>query len=69
MRKAQHKLNTMRKCQMLVNRNQDKDEEGVQLFYILEGSIGYQASAEQEEKLDIMRGKLKNEKITEMEKL
>eukprot|EP00972_Heterocapsa_arctica_P075030 11073083-Heterocapsa_arctica.AAC.1 len=60
MRKAQHKLNRMRKYQMLVNRNQDKGEKGIH-FYKLEGSIGHQAIAEQEEKLDIMRSKLNNE--------
>eukprot|EP00972_Heterocapsa_arctica_P044524 6572078-Heterocapsa_arctica.AAC.1 len=58
----QLKLNRMRQYQMLVNRNQDKGEEGVQLFYTLEGSIAYQAIAEHEDKLDIMRGKLNNER-------
>eukprot|EP00972_Heterocapsa_arctica_P109894 16180634-Heterocapsa_arctica.AAC.1 len=62
MRRTQLKLNRMRKYQMLINRNQDKGEEGVQLFYNLEGSIGCQAIAGHEDKLDIMRGKLKHER-------
>eukprot|EP00972_Heterocapsa_arctica_P042424 6252421-Heterocapsa_arctica.AAC.1 len=52
----------MRKYQMLVNRKHDKGEEGMQLLYKLEGSIGRQDIADMEGKLDSMTTKLNNER-------
>eukprot|EP00972_Heterocapsa_arctica_P050322 7399727-Heterocapsa_arctica.AAC.1 len=62
MRKTQLKLIRMRKYKMLVNRTTESSDKAVQLLYKLEGTTGYQAIATLEEKLDIMRGTLSNER-------
>eukprot|EP00972_Heterocapsa_arctica_P038654 5696139-Heterocapsa_arctica.AAC.1 len=60
MRKTQLALNRTRTNQMLVNRKQEAGEEGVQLFYKLQGRIGRQDIADMEEKPDSMRTTLNN---------
>eukprot|EP00972_Heterocapsa_arctica_P014125 2081554-Heterocapsa_arctica.AAC.1 len=55
MRKAQLKLNRMRKYQMLVNNKQENQEEGNTLRYKLEGKIALEHMKEIEAKLDEMR--------------
>eukprot|EP00972_Heterocapsa_arctica_P053715 7912825-Heterocapsa_arctica.AAC.1 len=62
MRKAQLKLNRMRKYQMLVNKKQEQQEEGQTRFYKLEGNIALEHLHDIEIKLDEMRTKLKNDR-------
>eukprot|EP00972_Heterocapsa_arctica_P005299 784773-Heterocapsa_arctica.AAC.1 len=52
----------MRKYQMLVNKKQEKQEEGHTLHYKLEGKIDRKDLEEMEIKLDGMKAKLKNDR-------
>eukprot|EP00972_Heterocapsa_arctica_P067026 9891325-Heterocapsa_arctica.AAC.1 len=62
MRKAQLKLNRMRKYQMLVNEKQELQEEGQTLYYKLEGNIALEHLHEIVVKLDEMRTTLNNDR-------
>eukprot|EP00972_Heterocapsa_arctica_P085707 12629398-Heterocapsa_arctica.AAC.1 len=62
MRKTQLTLNRMSKYQMLVNKKQEKQEEGQTLHYKLEGKVDRKDLQETENKLDEMRAKLKNDR-------
>eukprot|EP00972_Heterocapsa_arctica_P002287 331250-Heterocapsa_arctica.AAC.1 len=62
MRKAQLKLNRMRKYQRLVNNKQEHQDEGQTLHYKLEGSIALEHLHDIEIKLDEMRTKLNNDR-------
>eukprot|EP00972_Heterocapsa_arctica_P109232 16083637-Heterocapsa_arctica.AAC.2 len=61
MRKTQITMNRMRKYQMLVNKRQQKSEEGTSLHNRLEGKVALSYFKEIEEQMDNMRTKLKNE--------
>ena len=62
MRKTQHNMNRMRTYQMLVNKKQQYGEEGQVLHYKLEGKVALHYLKEIEEKIDILRNKLKYER-------
>eukprot|EP00972_Heterocapsa_arctica_P025743 3788775-Heterocapsa_arctica.AAC.1 len=62
MRKAQLKLNIMRKCQMLVNKKHELQDEGQTLYYKLEGNIALEHLHDIEVKLEEMRTTLKNDR-------
>eukprot|EP00972_Heterocapsa_arctica_P015418 2271991-Heterocapsa_arctica.AAC.1 len=62
MRKAQLKLNRMRKYQMLVNKKQEQQEEGQTLYYKLEGHVTLEHLHDLDIKLDEMRTKLNNDR-------
>eukprot|EP00972_Heterocapsa_arctica_P071538 10569466-Heterocapsa_arctica.AAC.1 len=62
MRKAQLKLNIMRKYQMLVNKRQEQQEEGKTMHYKLEGKVALEHLKDIEAKLEDMRTKLNNER-------
>eukprot|EP00972_Heterocapsa_arctica_P068297 10091809-Heterocapsa_arctica.AAC.1 len=62
MRKAQLKLNRMKKYQMLVNKKQEQQQQGKMLHNKLEGKIALEHLKEFEVKLDEMRTKLKHER-------
>ncbi len=62
MRDIQHKLNRLRKYQMLKQKHKEHEREGTTLYHKLEGEVAYEHLQAIEEKLDSMRNKLKHER-------
>ena len=62
MRDTQHKLNRLRKYQMLKQKHKEHEREGTTLYQKLEGEVAYEHLQAIEEKLDSMRNKLRNER-------